>query len=171
MTQTTETGRIIGTFYKQQWGGRKGDDAIACGEEEFDATTAVLLLPLDELVELEDNSESTDDLGRDHVSWEGPCYVRLTDSVCDFFGVTDVEEITLDLLEKARAEFEPQQAQTETVVLSIALKVKVQPGIDLNEVVQELRYSFTSTTVVAVIVDSEIRETDVSESICERPRG
>lgn len=171
MTETTKTRRIVGTFYKQQWGGRKGNDAIACGEEDFDATSAVLLLPFEKLVELEDNSEATDDLGRAHVSWDGPCSVHITSSVCDFFGVTDVEEITLDLLEKARAEFEPQPAQTETVILSIALKVRVQPGIKLNEVVQELNYSFTSTTAGAVIVDSEIRETDVSVSSCERPRG
>lgn len=171
MTETTKTRRIVGTFYKQQWGGRKGNDAIACGEEDFDATSAVLLLSLEELVELEDNSEATDDLGRAHVSWDGPCSVHITASVCDFFGVTDVEDITLDLLEKARAEVEPQPAQTENVILSIALKVKIQPGISLNEVVQELSYGFTSTTPGAVIVGSEIRETSVSVSSYDSHRG
>ena len=84
--------RIVGRFTKQCWAGRKNDSAIFAGHEDFDATNAVLLMNHAELVELEDGSEASDSIGQDHVSWNGPCEVAINDSICAFFGVTDVEE-------------------------------------------------------------------------------
>lgn len=162
---------IIGTFYKQVWGGRKGDDAIASGEEKFDATSAVLLLPLEDLVELEDNSESTDDLGREFVQWDGPCSVHITDSVCEFFGVDGVEEITSVMLEKARSENNHESPTLESITLNIAVKLKVQPGARLDEFIQELDYFVRSKTAGVIVIDTEIVDTDIASKNYERPRG
>lgn len=88
------TRRIIGNFTKQAWGGRKGDDAIHCGEEEFDATRYVLSMPHKDVVQIRDNNDNSDSIGTAHVNWVGPHEVEIVDSICDFFGVSKVDEIS-----------------------------------------------------------------------------
>lgn len=90
------TRRITGNFTKQAWGGRKGDDAIYCGEEDFDATRYILSMPYHETVRIRDNNDTSDNIGMAHVSWVGPHEVEIVDSMCDFFGVSKLEEISED---------------------------------------------------------------------------
>lgn len=90
--------RIVGVFTKQAWGGRKGDDAIFVSDEQFDATDAVLKLSHAELIELQDNHESTDEIGRSIVGWDGPCEVRLVGSIQSYFGVESIEDVTPEML-------------------------------------------------------------------------
>lgn len=90
------TRRIMGDFQKQMWGGHKGNDAIDCGEERFDATLYILSLPYTDVVKIRDNHESSDEIGRALVSWNGPHEVQLVDSMCDFFGVARLAELTED---------------------------------------------------------------------------
>lgn len=98
--------RIVGTFTKQTWGGRKGDDALYCGEEQFDATNAVLELPHAALIELQDGHENTDEIGRSIVDWVGPCEVRLVGSIEAYFGVASLEDVTPKMLSDSRAALE-----------------------------------------------------------------
>jgi hypothetical protein len=88
------TRRITGHFTKQAWGGRRGDDAVYCGEEDFDATRYILSMPYKDVVRIRDNNDTSDDIGMAHVSWVGPHEVEIVDSMCDFFGVSKLEEIT-----------------------------------------------------------------------------
>lgn len=152
--------RIIGRFLKQQWGGRKNDDAIACGEEDFDATDAILLMDRKDLIELEDGSESTDRIGQDHISWHGPCEVTLTDSICEFFGVSSVEEITDEALAYARNRLNPQPADTQTVTLTLKVKIRVAPGTSVSEFIENLDYSVISNTVGITVQNTEIVDCD-----------
>ncbi|ART57226.1 hypothetical protein CBP36_20175 (plasmid) [Acidovorax carolinensis] len=93
-----DTKRILGVFTKQVWGGRKGNDAIFVAEESFDATDAVLKLPHAAFIELQDNHESTDEIGRSVVDWCGPCEVCCVDSILEFFGVDSLEDVTPEML-------------------------------------------------------------------------
>jgi hypothetical protein len=90
------TRRIMGDFQKQMWGGRKGDDALKCGKEQFDATLHILSMPYKDVVKIRDNHETSDAIGRAHVAWDGPHEVELLDSMCDFFGVAKLAELTED---------------------------------------------------------------------------
>lgn len=146
--------RIIGTFYKQFWGGRKGDDALPCGEEEFDGTNEVLMADLERLHGIEDNSETTDEIGM--VEWSGPRYVEIVDSICRYFGVDDVEDITQEALEFARERENPQQASEETATLTVKLRIRASKDVDLESVLSEMDYRFSSATAGAVIAGSEI---------------
>jgi len=148
--------RITGIFCKQQWGGRKGDDALPCGEEVFDATNAILQLDHADLVEMEDNSEQSDTIGFAHISWNGPCSVRLSDSICSFFGVTDVEDITPDNLAYVRTRMNPTPVANEVVVLSVKLNLLVTPGASVNEFIENLEYSVLSTTPGVIVNSTEI---------------
>lgn len=88
------TRRITGNFTKQAWGGRAGNDAIYCGEEDFDATRYILSMPYQDVIRIRDNNDTSDNIGMAHVSWVGPHEVEIVDSMCDFFGVSKLEEIT-----------------------------------------------------------------------------
>lgn len=94
--------RVLGTFFKQVWGGRKNDLALPVGAVPFDATKAVLALPIEELRALEDHDYSTDAIGQAHIEWDGPFGVEIEDSLAKFFGVDAVSEITEQMLAAKR---------------------------------------------------------------------
>lgn len=88
------TRRIIGDFRKQHWGGSKGNDAISCGEDRFDATLYVLSMPYEQVIGVRDDHDTSDNIGSAHVDWHGPSRVEITNSMCDFFGVSKLAEIS-----------------------------------------------------------------------------
>lgn len=152
--------RIKGAFIKQEWGGRKGDDALFCGAEDFDATDAVLLLDHGDLIELENGSENTDEIGQNHVSWDGPCEVAITSSICQYFGVDDLESITPEHLALVRARRNPQPMTLQTLTLTVKVKVRVAAGASVSEFIENLDYDFTSNTPGVVVSDTEIVDTE-----------
>lgn len=149
--------RITGTFVQQAWGGRKNNEAVYCGvEPPFDATDAILLMDYAELIELEDGSESSDAVGQAHVQWSGPCEVRITTSICEYFGVSAVEEITPEALAYARRRLDPQPAAETVVSLSIRVKVRVAPGACVQSFIENMDYSVVSKTAGVVVSHTEI---------------
>jgi hypothetical protein len=151
---------IVGSFNKQQWGGHKGDDAIYIGEESFDATAAILLLEHKDLVCMKDQSESTDDIGREHIDWSGPCYVHIEDSICAYFGVDDLQEITPEALSFARQRANPQPAEEQVVMLSVKLSLRVTSGASVSDFIENLDYSVISNTAGVTVRDTEIVGSD-----------
>lgn len=143
--------KIVGTFYKQQWSGRRNNQAVECGQEEFDATAAVLLLSHEDLVELQDCGDNTDELGRQFINWPGPCDVRITDAICDFFEVESLEDITPEDLLAARQCLSPIEASTVELTISLAVKMRIQPGIEVDAVLKDLACSLVSNTPGAVV--------------------
>lgn len=143
--------KIIGTFSKQTWSGRRNSQAVECGQEQFDATAAVLLLSHEDLVELQDCGEATDELGRQFINWSGPCDVRITDAICDFFEVESLEEITPEDLLSARQCLSPTEASTVELTISLAVKMRIQPGIELDAVLKDLACSVMSNTPGAIV--------------------
>lgn len=138
--------RIIGTFYKQRWGGWKEDQAISCGEEEFDATNAVLLLEPNQVAELASMYELTDTIGRDHVEWDGPCDVYLDEAVCAFFGVGDLEEITPEALAFARSRHNPKPLEEHTLAVSVKIHLRVAPGVNVGDFLTNMSMHVRSQT-------------------------
>lgn len=134
------TNRIIGTYIKQQWGGRKNDNALTVEEVEFDGTDHILLMSLEEIHELWDSSEESDAIGMQHVSWNGPCEVTITQSICAYFGVTDVKEIHAENFAYVRNRVNPQKAQEIDITLMVKMKVRVVSGA-----IAPIAQSFTDT--------------------------
>ena len=50
------------------------------------------------------------------------------------------------------------------VTLNVQLIIEVEEGIEINEVINEMEYDFTSKTEDAVIVDSSIEGDEVTDS-------
>ena len=148
--------RIIGTIIKQKWGGRKEDQAIDVGEGEFDATDAILLMDYDDLINVEDNDESSDSIGTDHIPWDGPHTVRITDSICAFFGVNAIGEITRENFEYVRSA-RKSQAPTEVVTtLAIKVRLRVAPGVSTQNIANNLAIAITSRTPGVIVNESHM---------------
>lgn len=150
--------RIIGRFTKQQWDSR--DNAVEMGEEDFDATDYILLMKPDAIRALEDNRETTDYVGQAHVSWDGPHYVTIEDAICEFFGVSNVKEITDEALAYAKNRLNPQPATEQTVTLSVKVKICVAPGASVSEFIENLDYSVVSQTAGITVQDTEIVDSE-----------
>lgn len=90
------TRRIMGDFTKQRWGGHEGNDAISAGEVRFDATLHIMSMPYEQVIGIRDDYDTSDHIGQAHVEWAGPCRVAIVDSMCDFFGVSKLNEISRD---------------------------------------------------------------------------
>lgn len=148
--------RIIGTFTKQQWGGRKNDEALNIGEESFDATDAILLMTHKDLVELDDHDESTDEVGRQHIGWNGPCEVRIVDEVCAYFGVSHVQEITPEALAYAVSRVKPQVPVLASVTLQFEVKLRLLPVGSIEQFIKDMSHSITSNTVGVVVTDTNV---------------
>lgn len=122
--------RIECEFLKQTWGGRKGDTAIEVGTETLDVTDYVLSLPYDRFVAIEDNDESSDEIGRAHTDWKGPCEATVKDSVLDYFGVFSLDDVTPEALAHAREAALSTAPSHEDEVLDVTLQVKVRKDGD-----------------------------------------
>lgn len=152
--------RIEGLFTKQVWGGRKNDLAIFEGDEKFDGTDAILLLDRDEILSLEDHELSTDEIGVQHIQWDGPFEVSITSSICDFFGVEDLEDITEEAVDFAKQRYTPTVPVVEKVKLMIEVSVRKIGGATVNEFIENLDYSVVSNTPGIVVLETEIVDAD-----------
>lgn len=148
--------RIIGTMIKQEWGGHRDNDAIELESETFDATNAILLMPHSRLIQLQDHDQDTDEIGRDHVQWSGPCEVEIVDSIKEFFNVDELEDITEKALNDAKDIYAPVESLTHNLTLSIKVSVKMAPGSDINEFIDNLDYTVLSKTPGIVVKNTEI---------------
>jgi hypothetical protein len=142
--------RIVGKFFKQVWGGRKNDDAINCGEVEFDATDTILLMSHADLIALEDSRESTDRIGY-QVVWDGPYEVYITGKIASYFGVDDIKEITPEALKFARHRHDPQPVTNVEITIKVKLNVRVAAGASLANFFYDMDATVTSLTPGVVV--------------------
>lgn len=94
------TQRIIGTFQAEA----ENDNGriIEIGSTAFDATLTILAMDIEAINELNDCDDSSGFIGRQHVEHDGPFSVFILDGIEKFFGVSDVELITQEMLDAKR---------------------------------------------------------------------
>lgn len=167
MTKTTQDDvamqRIIGTFIKQTWGGRRDNEAVYSSKVDFDATDAILLMPHSQLIALADHRENTDVIGQLYVAWDGPCEVELVYAIQDYFEVESLTDITPEMLEKAKQLAKPAAFVDETITLTIKIKATRAAGASLTEFIENLDYSIKSTTVGVVVANTEITDSEIKK--------
>lgn len=148
--------RITGLFIKQEWGGRRGDDAIPVGTERFDATDAVLRLSHAELMNLKDHDESTDEVGRNHVRWDGPCEVSLVSAICEYFNVATIRYIAPEALQYAREKNQPGDVDTKVITLSVNVTVSVRGDVCSEDIMKDLNCVIQSNSPGITVNTTEI---------------
>lgn len=136
--------RIHCDFYKQRWDGSKRGLAEVC-HILFDVTDHVLLMDIRDLHKLRDGEESSAQIGRAYVSWDGPCRAEVVDSVCAYFGVNSPTDITPDALAAARALVSPQPPREQEVTMVLKVKVRVASRLVTRNVGTALESTITST--------------------------
>ena len=54
--------------------------------------------------------------------------------------------------------------RTVTVKVEVGITMKVDEGVEIGEVIDEMEYDFTDTTTKATIEDTQIRDYEVEDS-------
>jgi hypothetical protein len=158
--------RITGTFTKQVWGGRKGDDAIFVEDVDFDATDLLLsTYELSEIQEMKDHDTSSDELGIMLVQWSGPHEVTVVESMLEFFGVERLTDLSESGLSHVKSLLNPRPVAEQTVTLTIKVKIAMAEPEDeqehadmLTAFTENLDYSVISNTVGVVVKSTEITD-------------
>lgn len=147
--------RIIGMFTKQEF--RYGGRCYEPIEEiELDVTDSILLMDHEKVVAIRDNTTTTDEIGRMYVYWGGPFRFDVTDSVCEYFGVDRVTDITPEALAYARNAANPAPPKEVSVTLTLKVKLRVAPGARIGDFANEMDYSIESNTGGIVVLDTEV---------------
>lgn len=122
-----DANRVIVTFVPQEWTGHKRDICVQFGEpRQIDVTMRILKdYTIEELHELSSNSYEADQLidglADDH---NGPFEVE-EESVCSFFDVKELGDITEEMLAAKQVEFQAELgAKSETAKLRLVLDVE-----------------------------------------------
>lgn len=121
--------RVVVTFVPQEWTGRKKDICVQFGEpRKIDVTMRILKdYTIEELHDLSSNSYEADQLidglAEDH---NGPFEVEdVEESVCGFFEVEELGDITEEMLATKRDEFQAElETKSETTKLRLILDVE-----------------------------------------------
>lgn len=162
--------RIIARVVLQVWGGEKGNDAVYGSERQVDVTDAILLLDHDIVIGLQDGSE-TDEIGYKHVNYSGPVEVELTASICQFFGVDSMEDITLAAFEEARRVVNPKPTELVRTIVEMEVTAKVLPDGDRSTALDDLSIEVSSLSEDVIVTrvrrmktldDRALEETDPS---------
>ena len=116
----------IGTFMKQRW--TATDHAEDIEEVEFDFLPWLVAeeRQLSDIHELEDCDYSSDNVGLIFVNWDGPHYVYLEEAVCNFFLVDDIQDITEELLQQAKAEWSQKESQEFVIPMKRIVKAPLR---------------------------------------------
>lgn len=131
--------RIVGRFDKSKWVGARDDTLQFIDSETFDATDAVLRTDLDVIQHLEDRRDNTEGIGRECVSWDGPCDVVLVQAVKDYFGVDDVYDITDTAFDIAKAIVNPPELVTMKFTVNVVLTVSAPRGTTPEQLASNLK--------------------------------
>lgn len=119
--------RIIAGFQPQAWVNKRAIDID--GQQDVDVTNVVLDMSLADIRALEDCRESTDRLvNTDALGHAGPYAVRATDSVCQYFNVDELSEVTEVMLLAARKTNDAIKERDASVVASAVDRIST----DLN---------------------------------------
>lgn len=138
--------RIVGTFTKQRWGGHDGDRAIEVEPVKFDATEAIMRLQYPQLALLVDYDYSTDDIGLESIQWDGPFEVEVVDSICEYFGVDSLSEITQKAFEFAVARVNPKLPITQSITLTVQVDLELTGTASVDDFCRDFDYSVSSKT-------------------------
>ena len=160
--------RIECDFLKQIWGGRKGDTAIEVGDETLDVTDYVLSLPYERFIAIKDNDESSDEIGRAHTDWDGPCEATLKDSILAYFGVEELGDVTPEAFAHAR-EFALKKAPAqEDEVFDVTLQIKVRKNGDVQVSPDVLDCSVRANAAGLRVLDVSIVSCEPAEQVASR---
>lgn len=117
-------------------------------EMEIDVTHSIINShTLEGIHELMDDYDNTDDIVRPFVDPEGPFVVRVVDSVENYFGVLSLDEITQEMLDKARTELKDRKTKHQVklkriTVEEVTVEVEATSHTEAYELAKEMDVSW-----------------------------
>lgn len=122
------------------------DDFQVLAKDEFSSDFLELLAQLGAMVHDSPRSE--------------PSGIELVEAISEYFGVENVADVTLEAFETARKIAEGDALEEVTVLVTVALRIRKPKSLSVDDVTSDMDYSFTSQTLGAVILDTEVRDVE-----------
>lgn len=140
--------RITATIYPQFWGGPNEDVLSPAGAPvKSDVTAAVLMADPATVVNIQDYSYCSDWLkDKSAIIHDGPFDVVVEESLCQFFGVDRIGNLTPDVLEYVKAWCPTPKEQYRTLNVAVALRVKADSDANLADFANALTLEFINRT-------------------------
>jgi hypothetical protein len=154
---------IMARVVLQAWGGPKGKDAVLVEEKEVDVTHAILLLAHDFVIQLQDAFDQTDEIGMAHVDHSGPLEVYVTESICQFFGVEELGDITPAAFDEARRTVRPMFPEEVRAIIEIEVTATVLRGA--VPVLDNLEITARSNTDNLIVTSVTRRKPSVGHNV------
>lgn len=82
-------------------------------------------------------------------------------AIQDFFQVNDGSDLTAEAFEAAKVQFARLLPREVSVDIRVQMKLRVSGEVDMDEVINEMDYDLKSQTSCAVVVSSEIVESEI----------
>lgn len=125
---------------------------------DFDVTCDVLSEGWVKIKEIEDRMSSSDWLKEGNVEHDGPFEIEVVQSICEFFGVEDISEITEAAFNSVTKGVKKPKLEMKMLKVTVTVFVQVKEGVNLQEVADEMDYNFQSTVAGACVTDTEFAE-------------
>lgn len=140
--------RITATIHPQFWGGPDEDVLTPAGPPvKSDVTAAVLMAEHATVVNIQDYNYCSDWLkDKAAIIHDGPFDVVVEESLCRFFGVDRVANLTPDVLEYVKAWYPTPKEQYRTLNVTVALRVKADSDSNLADFANALTLEFINRT-------------------------
>lgn len=103
------------------------------------------------MVSLQDSTDQADEIGHAHVNHSGPLEVKVTSSICQFFGVDSMEDITLAAFEEARRVVNPRPPEFVRTIVEMEVTAKVLPGGDRTTALDTLSIEVSSPSENVIV--------------------
>ena len=151
--------KIMATCFKQRWVGAANARLEPVGEPvQFDVTRDILSFGFSNLADISDRSQWSDWLMDGNVDHDGPFEIEVVQSICEFFGVEDVSQITEAAFNSVAKGVKKPKLEMKMLKVTVTVFVQVKEGVDLQEVADEMDYNFQSTVAGACVTDTEFAE-------------
>lgn len=150
---------IKGVFNKQRWD--DNDYLHHIGSVDFDATHAVLSLNYEAFQALTDNSDESDNIGRQVVEWDGPFSVEIEEGICCFFGVEDIDEVSPDMFAKAQRETQCNKMEDREITLTVVLSVSALENLKTADILTSSKLCFE--VGLPGVLHHDLKVTDFTE--------
>ncbi len=125
---------------------------------DLDVTTAVLMMARVEVFALEDDPAAALELAYQHAPGAAAVNeARLVESICDFFAIDDLHDLTDERLEAAAQEVLGGLVE-ETVTLQLEVKVRRPANAQAAEAAQVLQHNVWSSTPGVRVLNSVAKD-------------
>jgi hypothetical protein len=147
--------RIVGTILRNHLG-QKGNEGNGDFIDHFDATNYILSQEIAQVIDLLDHSLAANNIGYVLTDCSGQFEVEITQSMCDFFGVSSLADLTPSNFSFVKSKYAKVEPVAQSLTISVQLNIHAMPSSDIGAFIRNLDIKCISKDVGIMINSTKI---------------